>query len=282
MKIELLTTFLEVSRTLHFRIASENLFITQSAVSARIKLLESDLGVLSFDRSQKHLKLTAEGNRLIKHANELIFMWQKTKQDVGIAQSNSMQLVIGSIMSIWDIALQDWLQKIHRNMDDCSFLTTTYSEIELQKSLLNRVIDIAFFFEPVFIEDLVTEQVANVQLHLVSTEVSDINNAYELDNFIMVDYGEAVNSQYMREFQYAPVAKHFMSQPIIALNFILEMGGSAYLPRQMTFEYIRKKKLHIVENAPEYSREIYANYLAKSQKIDVIKQAIELFNFVKH
>ena len=50
----------------------------------------------------------------------------------------------------------------------------------------------------------------------------------------------------------------------------------------MTFEYIRKKKLHIVENAPEYSREIYANYLAKSQKIDVIKQAIELFNFVKH
>ena len=85
MKIELLTTFLEVSRTLHFRIASENLFITQSAVSARIKLLESDLGVLLFDRSQKHLKLTAEGNRLIKHANELIFMWQKTKQDVGIA-----------------------------------------------------------------------------------------------------------------------------------------------------------------------------------------------------
>jgi DNA-binding transcriptional LysR family regulator len=59
---------------LHFRIASENLFITQSAVSARIKLLENDLGVLLFDRSQKHLKLTPEGNRLIKHANELIFM----------------------------------------------------------------------------------------------------------------------------------------------------------------------------------------------------------------
>jgi DNA-binding transcriptional LysR family regulator len=281
MKIELLTTFLEVSRTLHFRISSENLFITQSAVSARIKLLEGDLGVLLFDRSQKHLKLTPEGHRLIKHANELIFMWQKAKQDVGIAQSNAMQLVIGSMMSIWDIALQDWLQKIHRNMDDCSLLTTTYSQIELHKSLLNRVIDIAFLFEPIFIEDLVTEQVANVQLHLVSTQASDINNAYDLDNLIMVDYGEAVNSQYMREFQYAPAAKHFMSQPIIALNFILEMGGSAYLPRQMTFEHIRKNKLHIVENAPEYSREIYANYLAKSQKVDVIKQAIELFNFVK-
>ncbi len=149
MKIELLKTFLEVSRTLHFRIASENLFITQSAVSARIKLLEEDLGVLLFDRSQKHLKLTPpEGNRLIKHANELLFMWQKTKQDVGIAESDSHQLVIGSMMSIWDIVLQDWLKKIHRNMDDVSLLTNTYSPIELRKSVLSRVIDIAFLFEP--------------------------------------------------------------------------------------------------------------------------------------
>lgn len=281
MKIELLKTFLEVSRTLHFRVASETLFITQSAVSARIKLLEDDLGVLLFDRSQKHLKLTPEGHRLIKHANELIFMWQKTKQDVGIAQSNTTQLVIGSMMSIWDIALQDWLQKLHKNMDDCSLLTATYSPIELRKSLLNRVIDIAFLFEPSFVEDLITEKVATVPLHLVSTNPSDIDNADHLENFIVVDYGESVNVKYMRDFQNAPAAKHHMNQPIVALNFILDVGGCAYLPRQMTFEYVRKKKLYIVENAPVYSREIYANYLAKSQKVEMIEQAIELFPFVK-
>mgnify|MGYP005992277133 CR=1 FL=1 len=281
MKIELLKTFLEVSRTLHFRVASETLFITQSAVSARIKLLEDDLGVLLFDRSQKHLKLTPEGHRLIKHANELIFMWQKTKQDVGIAQSNTTQLVIGSMMSIWDIALQDWLQKLHKNMDDCSLLTATYSPIELRKSLLNRVIDIAFLFEPSFVEDLITEKVATVPLHLVSTNPSDVENADHLENFIMVDYGESVNVKYMRDFQQAPAAKHHMNQPIVALNFILDVGGCAYLPRQMTFEYVRKKKLYVVENAPVYSREIYANYLAKSQKVEMIEQAIELFPFVK-
>lgn len=281
MKIELLKTFLEVSRTLHFRVASETLFITQSAVSARIKLLEDDLGVLLFDRSQKHLKLTPEGHRLIKHANELIFMWQKTKQDVGIAQSNTTQLVIGSMMSIWDIALQDWLQKLHKNMDDCSLLTATYSPIELRKSLLNRVIDIAFLFEPSFVEDLITEKVATVPLHLVSTNPSDIDNADHLENFIVVDYGESVNVKYMRDFQHAPAAKHHMNQPIVALNFILDVGGCAYLPRQMTFEYVRKKKLYIVENAPVYSRDIYANYLAKSQKVEMIEQAIELFPFVK-
>jgi DNA-binding transcriptional LysR family regulator len=280
MKIELLRTFLEVSRTLHFRIASENLFITQSAVSARIKLLEDDLGVLLFDRSQKHLKLTAEGHRLIKHANELLFMWQKAKQDVGVSDNDTQQLVIGSMMSIWDIVLQDWLKKIHRNMDDISLLTNTYSPIELRKSVLSRVIDIAFLFEPPFVEDLITEKVATVPLHLVTTDAIHLGDIISLDNYIMVDYGDAINAQYRRDFQDVTPARHYMSQPRIALNFLLEAGGSAYLPRQMTFEYIEKNQIFIVENAPVYSREIFAAYLAKSQKKDVIEQTIQLFPYV--
>ena len=198
MKLELLNTFLEVTRTLHFRIASENLFITQSAVSARIKLLEDDLGVLLFDRSQKHLKLTPEGHRLIKHANDIVFMWQKTKQDVGLAEAGNHQLVIGSMMSIWDIVLQDWLTKIHRNMDDISLLTNTYSPNELRKSLLSRVIDIAFLFEPPYAEDLITEKVATVPLHLVTTDKEHIHKILLLENHIMVDYGESVNVQHRR------------------------------------------------------------------------------------
>jgi DNA-binding transcriptional LysR family regulator len=281
MKIELLKTFLEVSRTLHFRIASENLFITQSAVSARIKLLEDDLGVLLFDRSQKHLKLTPEGNRLIRHANELIFMWQKTKQDVGIAEQNTHQLVVGAMMSSWDSVLQDWLKKIHRNIEDVSLLTNTYSPIELRKSLLSRVIDIAFLFEPPFVEDLITEKVATVPLHLVTTDINNTGKDIALENFIMVDYGDSVNAQHRREFQDAPPEKHYMSQPRIALNYLLDAGGCAYLPRQMTFEYIESNKLFVVESAPIYSREVFAAYLAKSQKVDLIQQAIQLFPFVE-
>lgn len=281
MKIELLKTFLEVSRTLHFRVAAENLFITQSAVSARIKLLEDDLGVMLFDRSQKHLKLTPEGNRLIKHANDLLFMWQKTRQDVGIANSEAQQLAIGSMMSIWDIVLQDWLKKIHRNIDDLSLYTNTHSPLELRKNVLTRVIDIAFLFEPPYVEDLITEKVATVPLHLVTTEQTHLKEDFILTDFIRVDYGDAINAQHLREFQHSPPAKHNMSQPRMALNYLLDAGGCAYLPRQMTFEYITKRQLFIVESAPIYSREVFAAYLAKSQKVDIIEQALILFPQVK-
>lgn len=281
MKIELIHTFLEVARTLHFRIASENLYITQSAVSARIKLLEDELGVLLFDRSQKHLKLTPEGHRMIRHANDMIFLWNKTKQDVGIAENDSQQLVIGSMMSIWDIVLQSWLKKIHRNVEDVSLLTRTYSPMDLRKSVLNRLIDVAFLFEPPFIEEIITEKVATVPLHLVTTNRNVKYENLSLDDYILVDYGESVNSQHMRAFKDVGAAKHHMSQPRIALDFILDAGGSAYLPKQMAFEYVSSHQLFIVEDAPVYSREVYAIYLAKSNKVKLIEQVICLFPHVQ-
>ncbi|MFD2167629.1 LysR family transcriptional regulator [Thalassotalea euphylliae] len=280
MKLELLTTFLEVSHTLHLRIAAENLFITQAAVSSRIKQLEEELGIQLFDRSQKRVKLTAEGHRLIRHANEMLVMWQKLKQDVGIAPGSSSQLFVGSMMSIWDIVLQDWLQKIHRNLDDVHLHTQTYSPIELRKQILSRLLDIAFIFEPPFVENIVTEKVSSVPLQLVSTSSSATIN--QLENMVMVDYGESVNSQYLRDFVECTEVRHNMSQPRIALNFILEAGGSAYLPKQMCFEAIRKGKLHLVEGAPQYSRDIYAMYLAKSYKTALIKDALQLFPYLRN
>ena len=279
MKIELLTTFLEVSQTLHVRVSAENLFLTQAAVSSRIKQLEEELSVLLFDRTQKRLKLTAEGHRLVKHANEMVLMWQKVKHDVGVSQTNSYQLFVGSMMSIWDIVLQDWLQKIHRNLDDVHLFTHTYSPLELRKQVISRLVDIAFLFEPPYIEDIVAEKVATVPLQLVSTEKEiEIN---DIENMVMVDYGESVNNQIIRDYSDYTAIRHNMSQPRIALNFILEASGCAYLPRQMCFEHIRKGKLHKVNNAPEYSRDIFAIYLAKSHKADLIQDALMLFPYVR-
>ena len=50
MDTELLKTFLEVSRTRHFGRAAEALYLTQSAVSFRIRQLENQLGVNLFTR----------------------------------------------------------------------------------------------------------------------------------------------------------------------------------------------------------------------------------------
>ena len=82
MDLELLRTFLEVNRTRHFGEAAEALHLTQAAVSARIKLLESTLGVRLFDRVRRDIHLTPEGNRLVKHADLLLAGWRLVSADV--------------------------------------------------------------------------------------------------------------------------------------------------------------------------------------------------------
>ncbi|MBU2916356.1 MAG: DNA-binding transcriptional LysR family regulator [Psychrosphaera sp.] len=280
MNNQLLRTFLEVSETLHFRIAGENLSLTQSAVSARIKQLEVELSVSLFDRTHKQLKLTAEGHRLIKHANDMLDMWQKTKQDISMAKQDSSQLVIGAMMSIWDIALHAWMQKIHRNIEDVGLYTRIYNPLELRSDVLNRKVDIGFLFEPPIVDLLVSRRVASIPLHLVTTSKLSLTSQ-RYPNIVNVDYGESINEEYRKFFGGKNLAKHHMSQPNITLDYILEAGGSAYLPKPMTFPLIQQKQLFEVESAPVFYRDIYAIYLAKGQKQELIEQTLDLFPVIK-
>ncbi|WP_085124618.1 helix-turn-helix domain-containing protein [Tistlia consotensis] len=53
MHIDQIRTFLEVVATGNFRKAAENLNVTQSTVSARIRALESELGRALFERGRR-------------------------------------------------------------------------------------------------------------------------------------------------------------------------------------------------------------------------------------
>lgn len=56
-----LRIFESVARHQNFRLAAEELHLTQSAVAQRVRRLESDLGVILFSRQPRGLQLTAQG-----------------------------------------------------------------------------------------------------------------------------------------------------------------------------------------------------------------------------
>ena len=64
---ELYKVFYHVASTLSFSEASKQLFISQSAVSQSIKVLEKKLNQTLFIRSTKRVQLTPEGEILLKH-----------------------------------------------------------------------------------------------------------------------------------------------------------------------------------------------------------------------
>ena len=66
MDTQLLRTFLEVARTRHFGRAAAALYLTQSAVSARIRQLEEAVGAPLLERAVYYDKLTEDSLKRLK------------------------------------------------------------------------------------------------------------------------------------------------------------------------------------------------------------------------
>ena len=65
-----------------FSQAAEQLHIAQSAVSVAIKKLEDELGLLLFDRNERKIRLTVEGQKLLSHASIIQRQFAEAKQDM--------------------------------------------------------------------------------------------------------------------------------------------------------------------------------------------------------
>jgi len=64
--------FAAVAETLNFRMAARRLEVSQSSVSRQIVLLEQELGVQLFDRTNKSVTLTEEGTALLPYALDIL------------------------------------------------------------------------------------------------------------------------------------------------------------------------------------------------------------------
>src|SRR6056297_2690853 len=72
MKLQQIITFVTVYQERSFTAAAERIHATQSGLSMQIRELEDRIGVKLFDRSPKGVDPTAAGERLYRHALELM------------------------------------------------------------------------------------------------------------------------------------------------------------------------------------------------------------------
>lgn len=278
MDLELLRTFLEVYRTRHFGQAAEVLHLTQAAVSARIKHLESLLGVKLFDRLRRDIRLTPEGNRLLVYAERLIAQWRKARQDVTLGGANQ-QLVIGGSNSLWDVLLQDWLHRLHREKPDLAIIAESHTPEVLTRRLLDGVLDIAFMLEPAQLEVLQIKKIALINLMMVSTSAGTNAEQALARDYLMVDWGLAHGVRHRRLFPDAPEPQIRVGQAKMAHAYLLEIGGSAYLPTRMVLSELESGLLHVVQDAPTIDWHAYAVYPLRSSRIELIRQALKLFEY---
>lgn len=72
MDLRQLKVFAEIARQGSFTRAAERLHVAQPAVSMTLRKLEEELDLVLFSRREKRVALTAEGERLLRHAERLL------------------------------------------------------------------------------------------------------------------------------------------------------------------------------------------------------------------
>ena len=277
MDIQLLKTFLEVKTTRHFGRAAENLYLTQAAVSARVKQLESILGVPLFKRYRNNLQLTAAGERLVAHAETILVSWERAKGDITLKKHQAHVLSLGATSGLWDLMLQDALSRLHVEFPEIALRAESHGQDILIRRLMERTLDIALLYEPAKLPELHTVEIAQAELVLVSTRKKESAESAINKNYVSVDWGTAFDINFNQSFpDYLSPVLH-TSHARIALEFILIHGGSAYLPKAMVEGYL-KESLYVIKSAPVFNRPIHASQHSENRNSKLIESALEVIS----
>lgn len=139
---ELYKVFYHVANTLSFSEASKQLFISQSAVSQSIKVLEKKLNQPLFIRSTKRVQLTPEGEILLKHIEPAMNLIQQGENQLLEANTlNGGQLRIGASDTICRYYLVPFLKEFHRQYPNVHIKVTNQTSIECAKLLALGQVD---------------------------------------------------------------------------------------------------------------------------------------------
>lgn len=169
MDTELLKTFLEVSRTRHFGRAAESLYLTQSAVSFRIRQLETQLGTNLFTRHRNNIRLTAAGERLVPYAESLMNTWLQAKKEISHASQHT-ELSIGATASLWEGYLTDWMQSLYEQHDELRLEARVSTRQSLVKQLHSRELDLLIATEPPKMDEFESTIIGTIELQLMASQ----------------------------------------------------------------------------------------------------------------
>jgi DNA-binding transcriptional LysR family regulator len=253
------------------------MFLTQAAVSARIKKLENLLGVSLFIRKKRDIQLTPEGNRLISRADRLISEWRKIRQEIS-AGGATQQLSVGGSLRLWDVVLQQWLIRARTALPEIALIAESHTPELLTRKLLDGVLDLAFMLEPPQLEVLQIRDVGALTLRLVSNEPDSTLERSLADGYLMVDWGLTHALQHRRLFPDAPEPQTRLASGTLSLHYLLALGGAAYLPEILVMPHIVEKHLYWVDDAPLIEHRVHAVFPVRTGRKTLIDSMLNYFS----
>lgn len=275
MDIDLLATFLEVNRTRHFGRAAENLFLTQAAVSARIRQLEDNLGVQLFIRARNNIQLTPHGQRLISHAETMLSAWRAAREDVAAITDPVPQLLIGASSLLLNSIYPLILNPIRSHLPGWRLHTRSLDNYRLKTAIDPLDADLAFSLGTTPAPGWVAVSVASMSLQLFAASPATSFTDSGLLPCINLEWGgdfcgfyEALAREHLRELRTSASLAEAVAAAVAG-------EGSVYLPVPAGSELAAvTRQLHPVKDAPVFKGHLTAFYRTASPHRQLLQEML--------
>jgi len=266
---ELLKTFLEVSRTRHFGRAAEALYLTQSAVSFRIRQLENQLGVNLFTRHRNNIRLTPAGEKLLPYAETLMNTWQAARKEVAHTSKHN-EFSIGASASLWECMLSPWLSRLYRSYGHLQFEARIAQRQSLVKQLHERQLDLLITTEAPKMDEFSSQVLGQFSLGLYAAEPSAIKSDL---NYLRLEWGPDFQPHEAGLIATDDVPVLTTSSAEIACQQLAALKGCTWLPQCWASN---KQGLYTVTDSALLQRPLYAIWLQNSDKQAQIKDLLKI------
>ena len=173
MDINVARTFLEVVKTGSFVNAAANLNLTQTAVSARIRVLEQNLDRTVFIRNKAGARLTPAGEQFFRFATSLVQVWDRARRAAAVAPGSETVVTIGAELSQWNPLMRHWLVWMRRECPEIAISAYIDSAERLMEQVQEGSLDVAILYAAPVRPGVVAELLFEERLVLVRTTSGD-------------------------------------------------------------------------------------------------------------
>lgn len=147
MDIRTMQYFLAVIREGTISAAAESLHVAQPSLSRQMKDLEEELGVTLFERGNRKITLTEEGQVMRRRAEELVRLMQLTQEEIAQVKhrlTGSIRIGAGESQAFRYFA--ETAAKVLKEHPDVQLYITSGDTQDLMDELDNGLIDFALIF----------------------------------------------------------------------------------------------------------------------------------------
>ncbi|MBW8348496.1 LysR family transcriptional regulator [Bacillus sp. IITD106] len=251
MDIKWLKTFVIAAKYENFRKTSEDLFLTQPAVTKHIKRLEENLNCQLFDRIGKTITLTDAGYRFLPYAREVIATFEQGLEDFEAwKQGYKRRLTIATAPQIASSILPPILRNFTEKNPDIEVLINVLTSYEIGDEISAGRADLGLTrIKPIQTNihcQILHEEPVILVGPFVPNQDCEYDEITALQKFRLIthnhpDYWDELLNAIHR--YYPTVRTMKVNQIEITKQFIEQGLGISYLPATMVKEEIKMKRL---------------------------------------